>query len=186
MLVASATKASPPSSLTCRSSMEDWKAKSNCSRVWLVRVIGTGVFTNIGTPCTPLLWTCIRLKLVPRRLLVLIPAQGHHLGVVVEAAPRHAAQVLEGIHVAPDEGGGVRPPDQLHVAGPGPAQRHHEHPDAVPASVLAQVGRAAPVHLGLLPREPSRNAPWHPAAGAAGAATRGTSEWNSHRHGPGL
>ena len=53
--------------------------------------------------------------------------------------------------MALDECGGVGPPDQLHVAGPGPAQGHHEHPDAVLASVLVQVGQAAPVHLGLLP-----------------------------------
>ncbi len=53
--------------------------------------------------------------------------------------------------MALDEGGGIRPTDQLHVAGPGPAQGHHEHPDAVFAPVLTNVGQAAPVHLGLLP-----------------------------------
>ena len=88
---------------------------------------------------------------VPHRPLLLVPAQGDHLGVVVEAAPRHSAQVLECVDVALDEGGGIRPPDQLHVAGPGPAQGHYEHPDAVPLPVLADVGQAAPVHLGLLP-----------------------------------
>ena len=49
-----------------------------------------------------------------------------------------------------DEGSGVRPPDQFHVAGPGPAHGHHEHPDAVLPSILADVGKASPVHLGLL------------------------------------
>ena len=52
--------------------------------------------------------------------------------------------------MALDEGGGVRLADQLHVAGPGPAQRHHEHPDAVALPVLADVRQAAPVDLGLL------------------------------------
>ena len=52
---------------------------------------------------------------VPHRPLLLVPAQGDHLGVVVEAAPRHSAQVLEGVDVALDEGGGVRPPDQPKV-----------------------------------------------------------------------
>ena len=67
---------------------------------------------------------------VPFHLAILVPAQGHHLGVVVQAAAGNAAQVLESIGMALDEGGGVRPPDQLHVAGPGPAHGHHEHPDA--------------------------------------------------------
>ena len=87
---------------------------------------------------------------VPHRPFLLVPAQGDHLGVVVQTAAGHAAQVLERIHVALDEGGGVRPADQLHVAGPGPAQRHHEHPDAVSLPVLADVRQAAPVDLGLL------------------------------------
>ena len=39
---------------------------------------------------------------------------------------------------------------QLHVAGPGPAQRHHEHPDTASLPVLADVRQAAPVDLGLL------------------------------------
>ena len=60
------------------------------------------------------------------------------------------AQILEGIDMALDEGGGVCPPDQLHIAGPGPAQRHHEHPDGTLAAVLVQVGQAAPVDLSLL------------------------------------
>ena len=67
---------------------------------------------------------------VPHRPLLRVPTQGDHLGVVVQAAPWDAAQVLEGVDMALDEGGGVRPTDQLHVAGPGPAQGHHEHPDA--------------------------------------------------------
>ena len=87
---------------------------------------------------------------VPHRPFLLVPAQGHYFGVVVQTAAGHAAQVLERIHVALDEGGGVRLADQLHVAGPGPAQRHHEHPDAVSLPVLADVRQAAPVHLGLL------------------------------------
>ena len=87
---------------------------------------------------------------VPHRPFLLVPAQGDHLGVVVQTAAGHAAQVLEGIHAALDEGGGVRPADQLHVAGPGPAQRHHEHPDAVSLPVLADVRQAAPVDLGPL------------------------------------
>ena len=86
---------------------------------------------------------------VPHRSFILVPAQGDHLGVVVQAAPGDAAQVLESIRVALDEGGGVRPTDQLHVAGPGPAQGHHEHPDAALFAILADVGQAPPVHLGL-------------------------------------
>ena len=93
----------------------------------------------------------VQHPLVPHRLLVLVPSQGHHLGIIVEAAAQHVAQVLEGIHVALDECGGVRPAHQFHVAGPGPAQGHHEHPDATLLPVLVKVGQAAPVHLGLFP-----------------------------------
>ena len=76
---------------------------------------------------------------VPHRPLLLVPTQGDHLGVVVQAAPWDAAQVLEGVHMALDEGGGVRPTDQLHVACPGPAQGHHEHPDAALFAISPEV-----------------------------------------------
>ena len=52
--------------------------------------------------------------------------------------------------MALDERGGVRPAHQLHVAGPGPAQGHHEHPDAMLLPVGAHIPQAAPVHLPLL------------------------------------
>ena len=94
----------------------------------------------------------VQHPLVPHRPLVIVAPQGHHLGVVVQAAPGNAAQVLESIGVALNEGGGVRPPDQFHVAGPGPAQGHHEHPDAASLPVLADVRQTAPVHLGLFSR----------------------------------
>ena len=48
------------------------------------------------------------------------------------------------------EAGDVGPPDKLHLDGPGPAQHHHEGPDPVLAPVIAEVAKAAPVHLGLL------------------------------------
>ena len=89
--------------------------------------------------------------MVPHRMLVLVPSQGHQLGSAIETAARHAAMVLECIHRALDECGGVGSPDQLHVAGPGPAQRHHEHPNVTLLPVLVKVGQAATVHLGLLP-----------------------------------
>ena len=57
---------------------------------------------------------------IPFYLAVLVLAQGDHLGVVVEAASRDAAQIFEGVDVALDEGGGVRLAHQFHVAGPGP------------------------------------------------------------------
>ena len=91
----------------------------------------------------------VRHPPVPHRPGLLVTAQGHHLGVVAEAPPRRPAQVLEGVHVTLDEGGGVRSPDQLHVAGPRPAQRHHEHPDAAALAIFAEAAQAAPVHLGL-------------------------------------
>ena len=68
--------------------------------------------------------------------LILVPPQCHHLAIVVKAALGHAAQVLKGIHMALDEGGRIRATHQLHVAGPGPAQGHHEHPEATLAAVL--------------------------------------------------
>ena len=89
---------------------------------------------------------------VPLHPALLVLAQGDHLGVVVEAAAGHAAQVLEGVDVALDEGGSVRPAHQLHVAGPRPAHGHHEGPDPVLLPVSADVPQAAPVHLGLLSR----------------------------------
>ena len=89
---------------------------------------------------------------VPDGPLRLVLAQGDHLGVVVQTAARHAAQVLEGIHVALDESRRVRPPHQLHVAGPGVAHGHHKHPHAATLAVLADVGQAPPVHLRLFSR----------------------------------
>ena len=87
---------------------------------------------------------------VPDGPLLFITAQGNHLGIVVEAPLGDAAQVLERVGVALDEGGGVRLADQFHIAGSGPSQGHHEHPDAAPFPVPADVGQTAPVHLGLL------------------------------------
>ena len=52
---------------------------------------------------------------VPDGTFRLVLAQGDHLGVVVQTAARHAAQVLEGIHVALDEGCRIGSPDQLDV-----------------------------------------------------------------------
>ena len=89
---------------------------------------------------------------VPRHLAVLVLAQGHHLGVVIQAAPRHASQVLEGVYVALDEAGRVRPPAELHVTGPGPDQGYNEDPDPALLPVGPRVAQAAPVHLGLSPR----------------------------------
>ena len=94
----------------------------------------------------------IQHPLVPDRPLLLVPAQRDHLGVIVKAPAGHAAQVLEGIHVALDEGGRVRLAHQLHVAGSRPAQCHHKHPDAAFLPVCPNVGQTAPVHLRLLTR----------------------------------
>ena len=53
MLVASATKARLASSLTCRSSMEGWKAKSNCSKVlWRGKVGHLGPGGEIPLPAS--------------------------------------------------------------------------------------------------------------------------------------
>ena len=65
---------------------------------------------------------------VPLHLAVFVPSQRHHLGIVVKAAAGYAAQVLVVIDVALDEGGRVRPSDQLYVAGTRPPQCHHEYP----------------------------------------------------------
>ena len=48
--------------------------------------------------------------------------------------------------MALEEGGGVCPADQFHVADPGPAQHHHEHPYAVLPAVSADVRQTPPVH----------------------------------------
>ena len=55
MLVASATKARLASSFTCRSSMEGWKAKSNCSRL-LAPDRFTGGQVNCGCRNTDYCW----------------------------------------------------------------------------------------------------------------------------------
>ena len=104
---------------------------------------------------------------VPYRPVLLVPAQGDHLGVVVQTAAGHAAQVLESIRVALDGGGGVRLADQFHVAGPGPTQGHHEHPDAALFAIPADVGQAAPVHLGLFTGPRLETASWPRAVGLA-------------------
>ena len=94
----------------------------------------------------------IQHPLVPDRSLLFVSAQRDHLGIVIKAPAGHAAQVLEGIDVALDEGRGVRLAHQFHVAGSRPAQRHHEHPDAALLPVCPNVGQTAPVHLRLLSR----------------------------------
>ena len=86
----------------------------------------------------------VRHPPVPQHLAIFVLAQGHHFGVVVQAAPRHAAEILEGIHVALDEGGGVGLAHQFHVAGPRPAHGHHKHPDATLLPVLADVSQTPP------------------------------------------
>ena len=113
---------------------------------------------------------------VPGHLALAVFPEGHHLGVVVEAAAGHAAEILEGVDVALDEGGGVGFAHQFHVSGPRPAHGHHEYPDAMLATVLIQVGQAAPVHLGLLSRsclEPHRRLEAdRPCGGASGIRSR--------------
>ena len=55
---------------------------------------------------------------IPSHLALVVFPEGHHLGVVVQTAPRHAAQVLEGVDMALDECGGIGLAHQLRVAGP--------------------------------------------------------------------
>ena len=88
---------------------------------------------------------------VPLGTALRVPAQGHHLGVVIQAAPGHATQVVEGVDVALDEAGRVRSPDELHVDSPGPAEHHHEGPHLPLPPPFVHVAEAAPVHLCLLP-----------------------------------
>ena len=95
----------------------------------------------------------VQHPLVPDRSLLFVPAQRDHLGIVVQTPAGHAAQILEGIDVALDEGRGVRLAHQFHVAGPRPAQRHHEHPDAA----------LLPVSRRCMPGSPSPPAPAHQA-----------------------
>ena len=94
----------------------------------------------------------IQHPLVPDRSLLLVPAQRDHLGIVVKTPARYAAQVLESVDVALDEGGRVRFAHQCHVAGPGPAHGHYEHPDPALLPVPADVRQTPPVHLRLLTR----------------------------------
>ena len=86
---------------------------------------------------------------VPLRTPVCITAQHHHLGVVVQAPPRHAAEVVERIDVALHEARYVRTPYELNVDRSRPAQHHHEGPEPVPAAVSPNVVEAPPVHLCL-------------------------------------
>ena len=88
---------------------------------------------------------------VPLGTALLIPAQGHHLGVVIETAPGHPAKVFKGIDVALDEAGRVRPLYKFHVDGSRPAEHHHEGPHLPLATLFVHVAEASPVHLGLFP-----------------------------------
>ncbi len=87
---------------------------------------------------------------VPLRTPVRIPAQHHHLRVVIQAPPRRPAEVFERVDVALHEARHVRTPDELDVDRSRPAQHHHERPEPVLASVCADVAEAPPVHLRLL------------------------------------
>ena len=92
----------------------------------------------------------VQHPLVPDRPLLLVPAQRDHLGIVIKAPVGHAAQILESVDVALDEGRGVRLAHQFYVAGPRPAHGHHEHPDPTLLPVSPNVRQTPPVHLRLL------------------------------------
>ena len=82
---------------------------------------------------------------VPLGTALLVPAQGYHLGIVIQAAPGYAAQVVEGVDVTLDEAGRVRSPDELHVDGLGPAEHHHEGPDSPLPALFVHLTEAPPV-----------------------------------------
>ena len=50
--------------------------------------------------------------------LLIITPKHHHLGVVVQTAPRHPAEVVEGVQVTPNERTHVGPAHELRVDGP--------------------------------------------------------------------
>ena len=56
----------------------------------------------------------VRHPPVPVDAALLVPSQGRHLSVVVQAAPRYPAQIGEGVDVAPYETGRIRYPGKLH------------------------------------------------------------------------
>lgn len=87
---------------------------------------------------------------VPHRQPALVPAQDHHLGVVVQTVAWDAAQPGEGVDVAADEGVNIRPADELHIDRPRPTQHHHEGPDPARRALRRPVSEQAEVHLDLL------------------------------------
>ena len=158
-------------------------------------------FSTLPLVCGPVFLTQPRSRKPTRRAkssmsagssplgrLRIVLAQGDHLGIVVKAPPRYAAQILKGVDVALDE----RLPyrlcrTSLHVAGPGVAHASSQTPRHYAAcrTICTDVRQAPPVHLGLLARSRSQTASSPPVDDASAvAATRSPSGSNSRRHIP--
>ncbi len=88
----------------------------------------------------------------PHRWAVRVPPQHHQLRVVVQESPGHAAEVLEGMHVAALEAGQVGLRDDLDVAGPRPVQHHGEGPHLLGGPVGSHQRDRRQVDLRLLAR----------------------------------
>lgn len=70
------------------------------------------------------------------------------LALSARQATRHAAEVLKGPDVAPDEGLQVRPGHEFHVQVPGVAQGHHEAVDVLDGAHSVPVLADPEVYLG--------------------------------------
>src|SRR5262245_13388751 len=97
---------------------------------------------------------------VPVRHPASVAAEHDDLRIVVEAVPRDAAEGLEGVQVAAQEGPDVRPADELYVEQPRPGEHHHEAPEPLSLPRRRDEREVAKVDLRLLPRlrlEPHRD-----------------------------
>ena len=60
----------------------------------------------------------VQEALIPQRRTAGVGAEDHELRAIVQAALRDPTKGREGMQVAPEEGAGVRPPDELDVQHP--------------------------------------------------------------------
>ncbi len=87
---------------------------------------------------------------IPMDGAVGVPFQHDGLEVVIEDAPGAAAQRLEGVQVAAQEGGGGQRDGEFQVDGARPAEGQQEGVQLVGPAAMVDGAEMAPVHLGLL------------------------------------
>jgi len=106
----------------------------------------------------------MREEVLERRVPLVItgaerPFEDHRFDVVIQDLLGIPAEVVEGVEVALDEGGGIRGEGEDHVPHPGIAEDHAETVQFPPPSIDIQIAALAPIDLrldtgfGLIPED---------------------------------